>query len=359
MKRIYFGTDGVRGPYGGPVINEAFAERLGAAAGRFASRISHGGDGVHRVLIGRDTRASGESLLEAVAAGLASVGVDAVSLGVLPTPAVAAAVVRERAVLGVMITASHNPAADNGIKFFAASGMKLTGLIAWLGWIALHIMFLLGSRNRIQTLVNLAVRYSGLGRSGVIVGDVADKDAISHRGSQCERLLHRLGVGRLHAPLPPCLRVGRFGPHADRHHGRCLDQHRLLHRSGITRARPVRSRHPTRYGQPVRGDPGHEHGRGPAHLAQPPEVFRRHRRPGDRAAFAQRELPYRQVYRTAVAHQGRRGGYGSDHMTGAPCARRAGHMGLDRLEGLLRADRRYVGRAVRKPDRLRRRLLSR
>jgi NADH dehydrogenase len=54
------------------------------------------------------------------------------------------------------------------------NGLKLTGLIAWLGWIALHIMFLLGSRNRIQTLINLAVRYSGLGRSGVIVGDVAE-----------------------------------------------------------------------------------------------------------------------------------------------------------------------------------------
>jgi phosphoglucosamine mutase len=126
MKRIYFGTDGVRGPYGGPVMNESFAERLGVAAGRFASRISHHGGGVQRVLIGRDTRASGESLLGAFAAGLASVGVDAISLGVLPTPAVAAAVVRERAVLGVMITASHNPAADNGIKFFASSGMKLT-----------------------------------------------------------------------------------------------------------------------------------------------------------------------------------------------------------------------------------------
>ena len=54
------------------------------------------------------------------------------------------------------------------------NGLKLTGLLAWLGWIALHIMFLLGSRNRVQTLVNLAVRYSGLGRSGVIVGDVAE-----------------------------------------------------------------------------------------------------------------------------------------------------------------------------------------
>ena len=119
MKRNYFGTDGVRGPYGGPVINEAFAARLGEAAGRWA-----GGRG--RVLIGRDTRGSGESLLRAVAAGLAAAGLEPVSLGVLPTPAVARAVRTGDAVLGVVITASHNPAADNGIKFFAGSGIKLT-----------------------------------------------------------------------------------------------------------------------------------------------------------------------------------------------------------------------------------------
>jgi phosphoglucosamine mutase len=124
MKRQYFGTDGVRGPYGGPLINERFAERLGVAAGRWASRQTHAGS--QRVLIGRDTRASGERLLEAVASGLASVGVESASLGVAPTPAVAAAVVRERAALGVMITASHNPACDNGIKFFARGGIKLT-----------------------------------------------------------------------------------------------------------------------------------------------------------------------------------------------------------------------------------------
>ena len=119
MKRNYFGTDGVRGPYGGPVINEAFAARLGEAAGRWA-----GGRG--RVLIGRDTRGSGESLLRAVAAGLAAAGMEPVSLGVLPTPAVAGAVRACGAALGVVITASHNPAVDNGIKFFAASGIKLT-----------------------------------------------------------------------------------------------------------------------------------------------------------------------------------------------------------------------------------------
>jgi len=119
MKRIYFGTDGVRGPYGGPVVNEAFAARLGEAAGIWV-----GGRG--RVLIGRDTRASGEALVNAVAAGLAAAGLEPVSLGVLPTPAVARAVRLSEAVLGVVITASHNPASDNGIKFFAGTGIKLT-----------------------------------------------------------------------------------------------------------------------------------------------------------------------------------------------------------------------------------------
>jgi phosphoglucosamine mutase len=119
MKRIYFGTDGVRGPYGGPVVNESFASRLGEAAGRWA-----GGRG--RVLIGCDTRASGGSLVKAVAAGLSAAGMEPVSLGVLPTPAVARAVRLSGAALGVVITASHNPASDNGIKFFAGTGIKLT-----------------------------------------------------------------------------------------------------------------------------------------------------------------------------------------------------------------------------------------
>ncbi len=119
MKRIYFGTDGVRGPYGGPVINEAFAERLGLAAGLWA-----GGRG--RVVIGRDTRASGPSLAAAVAVGLRAAGLEPVLLGVVPTPAVARTVVASGAALGVVITASHNPASDNGIKFFAGTGVKLT-----------------------------------------------------------------------------------------------------------------------------------------------------------------------------------------------------------------------------------------
>lgn len=119
MKRIYFGTDGVRGPYGGPVINEAFAARLAEAAARRA------GGGGREALIGRDTRASGESLALAVAAGLAAGGLRPVLLDVAPTPAVARAVARRGAALGVVVTASHNPAADNGIKFFAAGGLKL------------------------------------------------------------------------------------------------------------------------------------------------------------------------------------------------------------------------------------------
>lgn len=124
MKRQFFGTDGVRGPYGGPVMNELFAWRLGAAAAGFVT----GGPALasRRVLIGRDTRASGPALEQALAAGLASAGLEPVSLGVVPTPAVSLAVRREAAALGAVITASHNPAADNGIKFFGAGGVKLT-----------------------------------------------------------------------------------------------------------------------------------------------------------------------------------------------------------------------------------------
>ena len=119
MKRTYFGTDGVRGAYGGPVINERFAEQLGRAAAEWL-----GGRGL--VLIGRDTRVSGASLEKAFARGIRAAGAEPVSLGVLPTPAVAKAVGEQGAALGVVITASHNPARDNGIKFFGPGGMKLT-----------------------------------------------------------------------------------------------------------------------------------------------------------------------------------------------------------------------------------------
>ena len=119
MKRQYFGTDGVRGPYGGPLINEDFAARLGFAVAIWLPKKG-------RVLIGRDTRYSGAALEVAVMSGLRAAGCEPVSLGVVPTPAVARAVRAEGAALGVVITASHNPAEDNGIKFFGPSGMKLT-----------------------------------------------------------------------------------------------------------------------------------------------------------------------------------------------------------------------------------------
>lgn len=121
MSRRYFGTDGVRGPYGGPVMNEAFAFRLGWSAATW----SFGADAPVEVLLARDTRASGPSLLAAVAAGISAAGLRPVSLGVLPTPAVARAVQTRGAALGVALTASHNPASDNGIKFFTRGGRKL------------------------------------------------------------------------------------------------------------------------------------------------------------------------------------------------------------------------------------------
>ena len=128
MIRQYFGTDGVRGPFGGPLINAAFARRLGAAAGRWLEDARGGGrpGGAQQVLIGRDTRASGPVLEAALAGGLAGTGLVPLSLGVVPTPAVSRAVLRHGAALGVVITASHNPAGDNGIKFFGPSGCKLT-----------------------------------------------------------------------------------------------------------------------------------------------------------------------------------------------------------------------------------------
>jgi phosphoglucosamine mutase len=128
MNRQYFGTDGVRGRYGGPVINAGFAGRLGAAAGRWlkGSREWKPGVATLRVLIGRDTRASGPVLEAALAAGLAREGFMPVALGIIPTPAVARAVRTQGAALGLVITASHNPATDNGIKFFGLDGGKLT-----------------------------------------------------------------------------------------------------------------------------------------------------------------------------------------------------------------------------------------
>jgi phosphoglucosamine mutase len=123
MKRIHFGTDGIRGPYGGPAVNEAFFAAVGAAAGRW---LRSQGAKQARVLVGMDTRASGPSLARALASGLAASGARPVILGVAPTPAVSRAMTQGGAALGAVVTASHNPASDNGVKFFGPGGAKLT-----------------------------------------------------------------------------------------------------------------------------------------------------------------------------------------------------------------------------------------
>ncbi|WP_425473229.1 phosphoglucosamine mutase [Verticiella sediminum] len=125
MQNRVFGTDGVRGRVGGPVINAEFALRLGHAAGRV---LAHGDAPLGarpQVLIGKDTRLSGYMLESALQAGFSSAGVDVVLAGPLPTPAIAYLVRALRLQAGVVISASHNPYEDNGIKFFGPTGMKL------------------------------------------------------------------------------------------------------------------------------------------------------------------------------------------------------------------------------------------
>ncbi len=127
MTRKYFGTDGVRGRVGVAPITPDFVMRLGYAAGRvLANADNHLGKGTHpTVLIGKDTRISGYMLEAALESGLAAAGVDVMLTGPMPTPAVAYLTRALRAQIGIVITASHNPFEDNGIKFFSAEGTKL------------------------------------------------------------------------------------------------------------------------------------------------------------------------------------------------------------------------------------------
>ncbi|OFV46737.1 phosphoglucosamine mutase [Oligella sp. HMSC09E12] len=125
MARKYFGTDGVRGRVGGAVINAEFALKLAYAAGRvLASQGLEEGDRP-TVLIGKDTRISGYMLEAAMQAGFAAAGVDVLLAGPIPTPAVAYLTRTLRLNAGVVISASHNPYHDNGIKFFSENGLKL------------------------------------------------------------------------------------------------------------------------------------------------------------------------------------------------------------------------------------------
>ncbi|MFW2587632.1 phosphoglucosamine mutase [Sagittula sp. SSi028] len=126
MTRKLFGTDGVRGTANIHPMTVDMAVSLGAAVGRHF-RNEHGG--VHRVVIGKDTRLSGYMFENALTAGLTSTGMNVLLLGPVPTPAVGLLTASMRADLGIMISASHNPAEDNGIKFFGPEGFKLSDAV--------------------------------------------------------------------------------------------------------------------------------------------------------------------------------------------------------------------------------------
>ncbi|MFM7334616.1 MAG: phosphoglucosamine mutase, partial [Tabrizicola sp.] len=119
MSRKLFGTDGVRGRANSWPMTAELALKLGAAAGRYFRR---DGSVAHRVVIGKDTRLSGYMLENALTAGFCSTGMNVLLLGPVPTPAVGFLTKSMRADVGVMISASHNPHQDNGIKFFGPDG---------------------------------------------------------------------------------------------------------------------------------------------------------------------------------------------------------------------------------------------
>lgn len=119
-QRKYFGTDGIRGKVGESAINPEFVTKLGWAAGKVLA-----GHGTNKVLIGKDTRISGYMLESALEAGLSAAGINIGLLGPMPTPAIAYLTKTFRSEAGIVISASHNPYYDNGIKFFSAAGFKL------------------------------------------------------------------------------------------------------------------------------------------------------------------------------------------------------------------------------------------
>ena len=123
MARKFFGTDGVRGTANTYPMTADMALKIGAAAGRYFRNDASNG---HRVVIGKDTRLSGYMFESALTAGLTSTGMNVLLLGPIPTPGVGLLTTSMRADLGIMISASHNPAVDNGIKFFGPDGFKLS-----------------------------------------------------------------------------------------------------------------------------------------------------------------------------------------------------------------------------------------
>ena len=125
MARKYFGTDGIRGSVGTAPITPDFVMHLGHAAGKVLARSENAATGRPTVLIGKDTRISGYMLEAALEAGFTAAGVDVLLAGPIPTPAVAYLTRALRLSAGVVLSASHNPYQDNGIKFFSAQGNKL------------------------------------------------------------------------------------------------------------------------------------------------------------------------------------------------------------------------------------------
>ncbi len=123
MSRKLFGTDGVRGRANQYPMTAEMAQKIGAAAGRF---FRNDGSNGHRVVIGKDTRLSGYMFENALTSGLTSTGMNVLLLGPVPTPAVGMLTTTMRADVGIMISASHNPHHDNGIKFFGPDGFKLS-----------------------------------------------------------------------------------------------------------------------------------------------------------------------------------------------------------------------------------------
>ncbi len=171
-----FGTDGVRGLANEDLTPEQALQLAAAAAAVLAPA---GADVRPVAVVGRDPRASGEMLEAAVAAGLASAGVDVLLVGVLPTPAVAYLTADYGAALGVMISASHNPMPDNGIKFFAAGGHKLDDAV----------------EDRIEAAIGTVARPTGaaIGRIRLAVDD-ADHRYLAHLASAVPHRLDGLKI---------------------------------------------------------------------------------------------------------------------------------------------------------------------
>ena len=128
MAKQLFGTDGIRGIPGQYPLDDATLDRIGYALGMHSQASDAGGERKRpRVLIGRDTRESGLHIAERIARGLVAAGAEPVSAGVLPTPGVAWLVNREGFAAGVMISASHNPYHDNGVKLISSTGNEISG----------------------------------------------------------------------------------------------------------------------------------------------------------------------------------------------------------------------------------------